>query len=163
LTAGETKTCTICSTEKPIEKFYTRGNGSIEPVCRPCRTTSEQVRANASPRAYLRNLLNKARYGAKRRGLRFDIKLDDVMATWERQSGKCALSGVRMTWAKDGKGRKEMNVSLDRINPDVGYVTKPMNVQLVCLRINLMKHTLEEHELHWWIQNIAEAMRKDKE
>ena len=85
------------------------------------------------------------------------------MATWERQGGKCALSGVRMTWAKDGKGRKEMNVSLDRINPDVGYVTKPMNVQLVCLRINLMKHTLEEHELHWWIQNIAEAMRKDKE
>lgn len=161
MTVGETKTCTVCSTEKPIEKFYTRGNGSIEPVCRPCRTTSEQVRANASPRAYLRNLLNKARYGAKKRGLTFDITLADLMGLWELQGGKCALSGVRMTWAKDGKGRKEMNVSLDRINPDIGYASKPMNVQLVCLRINIMKHTLPEHELFWWIQNIAEAMRNE--
>jgi len=160
LTEGETKTCTVCNTEKPVSNFYMRANGSIEPVCRPCRTTSEQVRLNASPRAYLRGLLNKARYGAKKRNLAFEVTIDDIVEVWEKQGGICALSGVRMTYAKDGKGRKEMNVSLDRIDPDVGYVRRPMNVQLVCWRINLMKHTLPEHELHWWIQNVAEAMRK---
>lgn len=153
---SERKECSICGETKALQEFYRRPNLSIEPVCRKCRTAEERKNANSSPRSYLRTIVNKARYGAKKRQLVFDINIDDVMEIYTRQKGKCALSGIRMTYNRDGRGRRDMNISLDRIAPDRGYTRKPANVQLVCLRVNLMKHTLEEHEFLWWIGNILE-------
>ena len=43
---------------------------------------------------------------------------------------------------------------MDRINPDLGYVHG--NVQLVAYRINIMKHTLSEDQLYWWVKNLVE-------
>jgi len=57
-----------------------------------------------------------------------------------------------MTWQKDGGGRKELNASIDRIDPHNGYL--PNNVQLVCSRVNILKHNLTEDELYWWCKNI---------
>lgn len=144
---------------KPIEAFYQRPNFSRENTCRKCRTSQERKHANATPASYLRAITNKARYGAKKRNLEFKITHDEIMEIWERQQGKCALSGIYMTYAKDGKGRKDLNVSLDRIRPDGGYTNKPINVQLVCLRVNMIKHVLAEHELFWWIKNICKNLK----
>ena len=63
---------------------------------------------------YMRGF-QQMRYGAKKRELEFDITIDTLMDLYEQQKGLCALSGVRMTYAKDGKGRKDMNISIDRI------------------------------------------------
>lgn len=154
----KSKTCTVCGEDKQIHLFYERPDGSIEPTCRACRRIAEQKTQNNSPRDYLRNTVAKAKYGAKKRGLAFDIDIDKVMHIWHEQGGRCALSGVLMQAAKDGKGRKgkDMNVSLDRIDQDKGYLFSPRNVQLVCLRVNLMKHNMEEHDLFWWCQNIVD-------
>lgn len=150
------KECKICGETKAIGLFYQRTNGTREPVCRKCRTAEERRQQNATPMTYMRGLLNKSRYGAKKRELEFDITIDTLMDLYEAQRGLCALSGVRMTYAKDGKGRKDMNISIDRIEQDRGYVMRPMNVQLVCLRVNIMKHTLPEHEFFWWLKNMVE-------
>lgn len=155
---SDQKQCSLCGDSKPIAQFYQRPNRSIEPVCRRCRTAEERRHANSSPRSYLRVIVNKAKYGARKRGLEFEITIDDVMEIYKKQRGKCALSNIRMTYNKDGKGRRDMNVSLDRIVQGGGYTVKPLNVQLVCLRVNLLKHTLEEHEFIWWISNILETM-----
>ena len=106
----------------------------------------------------MRGTLAKAKYAAKKRGLAFEIDIDKVMQIWEEQRGRCALSGVLMQAAKDGKGRrgKDLNVSLDRIDQEKGYLYSPRNVQLVCLRVNFMKHTMEESDLFWWCQNIVD-------
>jgi hypothetical protein len=153
-----TKKCVVCGEEKGSARFYKRPDGSIENTCRPCRTRAEFKTQNNSPRDYLRNTLAKAKYGAKKRGLSFEIDIDKVMQIWGEQGGRCALSGVLMQAAKDGKGRKgkDLNVSLDRIDQDKGYIFSPRNVQLVCLRVNLMKHDMEESDLYWWCQNILE-------
>lgn len=154
----KSKTCAVCGEDKQIHLFYERPDGSIEPTCRACRRIAEQKTQNNSPRDYLRNTIAKAKYGAKKRGLAFDIDIDKVMQIWHEQGGRCALSGVLMQAAKDGKGRKgkDMNVSLDRIDQDRGYLFSPRNVQLVCLRVNFMKHNMEEHDLFWWCQNIVD-------
>lgn len=154
----KSKTCIVCGEDKQIHLFYERPDGSVEPTCRACRRIAEQKTQNNSPRDYLRNTVAKAKYGAKKRGLAFDIDIDKVMQIWHEQGGRCALSGVLMQAAKDGKGRKgkDMNVSLDRIDQDKGYLFSPRNVQLVCLRVNLMKHNMEEHDLFWWCQNIVD-------
>lgn len=154
----KSKTCIACGEDKHTHLFYERLDGSVEPVCRACRRVAEQKTQNNSPRDYLRNTLAKAKYGAKKRGLVWDIDIDQVMQIWEEQKGRCALSGVRMQAAKDGKGRKDLNVSLDRIDQDKGYSFKPRNVQLVCLRVNLMKHNLAEHNFFWWCQNVVDKI-----
>ena len=153
-----TKRCKACGQQKGLTAFYRRPNQSVDTTCRKCRTVEGRRNANASPRAYLRTIINNRRYDAKKKGVVFDIDHDFVMSLWESQGGKCALSGVMMTFAKDGNGNKAMNASLDRIRPDQGYTVKPLNVQLVCARVNIMKHTLPEHEFRWWIQNIHENL-----
>lgn len=152
---SEQKECSLCEQTKPIKLFYQRPDNSIEPICRRCRTDEERRHGNTSPRAYMRSVVNKARYGAKKRNLSFTINIDDVMEIYRKQKGFCALSGVRMTYNRDGSGRKDMNCSLDRIEQNGGYTTKPPNVQLVCLRVNIMKHTLAEYEFFWWVKNIT--------
>ena len=152
------KTCNACGDKKGLTAFYRRPDKTIDATCRKCRTVEGRRNANASPFNYLRLIINNRRYDAKKKGLKFDIDHDFVMSLWESQGGKCALSGVMMTFAKDGNGNKAMNASLDRIRPDQGYTIKPLNVQLVCARVNIMKHTLPEHEFRWWIQNIHENL-----
>lgn len=152
----KSKTCIVCGEDKQIDSFYERPDGTVEPTCRACRRIAEQKTQNNSPRDYLRNLISKAKHGSKKRGLEWDLDIDKVMLLWAEQGGRCALSGVRMQAAKDGKGRKDLNVSLDRIDQDKGYIFSPRNVQLVCLRVNLMKHNMEERDLFWWCQNIVD-------
>ena len=53
----------------------------------------------------------------------------------KKQKGRCALSGMLMTYAKDGTGKKEFNISIDRIHPHRGYIAS--NMQLVCHRVNI--------------------------
>tara|TARA_R110000822_G_scaffold266822_1_gene390542 strand:- start:208 stop:678 length:471 start_codon:yes stop_codon:yes gene_type:complete len=153
-----TKRCKACGQQKGLTAFYRRPNQSVDTTCRKCRTVEARRNANASPHAYLRTIINNRRYDAKKKGVVFDIDHDFVMSLWETQGGKCALSNVTMTFAKDGNGNKAMNASLDRIRPDHGYTIKPLNVQLVCARVNIMKHTLPEFEFRWWVQNIHENL-----
>jgi hypothetical protein len=89
----------------------------------------------------------------------WEITLEDVLELWELQKGRCALTGLFMTFHKDGSGRRDLNVSIDRIDPDVEYLVT--NIQLVCLRVNTMKHTMKEDELYWWAKNIVECKENE--
>ena len=57
------------------------------------------------------------------------------------------------------RGRRDLNVSIDRIDPDIDYLVT--NIQLVCLRANTMKHTMKEDELYWWAKNIVECKENE--
>ena len=89
----------------------------------------------------------------------WDIELEDVLELWDKQEGKCALTGLFMTYHKDGSGKKDLNASIDRINPDIEYLVT--NIQLVCSRANTLKHNLREDELYWWAKNIVEFKEND--
>lgn len=95
----------------------------------------------------VRALVNEARSRAKRRGVPFDITVDDVPPMGDR----CPLLGHR--FSRREEGRSEFSPSLDRIDPKKGYVKG--NVWVVGYRANLVKNdgTAEEHE------QIARAMR----
>jgi len=71
---------------------------------------------------------------------------------WDGQEGRCALSGVYLTW-QTGEGIQDFNVSIDRKDPKKGYL--PENIQLVAYRVNVMKHVLGESEFYWWCRNIV--------
>ena len=48
--------------------------------------------------------------------------------------------------------RKSTTPPIDRINGEEGYTFH--NIQLVCYRINIMKHTLSEDMFYWWVKTI---------
>ena len=53
-----------------------------------------------------------------------------------------------------GHGRKQTNISIDRINSSLGYIRG--NVQLVCDAVNVMKSNSTEEELYQWSLMIVE-------
>ena len=149
------KICTACKQDLPKEDFEITSNPKgkyFRSVCKSCRTKIANRKKSSSPEKYLRHLYTQAKSARRNSGIEWNIEAIDIIALWHEQEGKCALSGVFMTWQKDGGGRKELNASIDRIDPHNGYL--PNNVQLVCSRVNILKHNLTEDELYWWCKNI---------
>jgi hypothetical protein len=78
------------------------------------------------------------------------MEVDDWFAIYDAQDGKCALSGIEMTFTYDknhptfnasAKNIKwPFNISPDQIDAGKGYVRG--NVQLVCAQVNMMKAEL---------------------
>jgi len=75
------------------------------------------------------------------------MKVEDWFAIYDAQDGKCALSGIEMTFTYDkahpttnaGAKHKKWpyNISPDQIDAGKGYVRG--NVQFVCAQVNMMK------------------------
>lgn len=67
------------------------------------------------------------------------------MAVWVTQEGKCALSGVEMTWV-GGQGKAlPTSISIDRIRSSEPYT--PGNVRLVCHAVNSFKLDMTDEEM----------------
>jgi hypothetical protein len=76
------------------------------------------------------------------------LSLDFVFSIYEKQNGSCALSKVPMTHIV-GLGKITTNISIDRIDSDLGY--EESNVQLVCVMANKMKQDMTNDEFKYWI------------
>jgi len=75
---------------------------------------------------------------AKLRGIKFSIKIKPTYDLFLKQNGKCALTGDLMEFpSKQREKSKPNRPSLDRINPNKGYVIG--NIQWVIQPINYMK------------------------
>lgn len=92
--------------------------------------------SSSSARHFITRLLNK-----KSRNRHLDI--DYVMGIYDAQEGLCALSGIKMTHIT-GEGRVPTNISIDRIDSNLGYVEG--NIQLVCCAVNVAKSNWTEEE-----------------
>jgi|TARA_R110000796_G_scaffold116005_1_gene228404 hypothetical protein len=85
--------------------------------------------------------------------MEWEIDISHLQSLWDAQEGRCALSGVFMTW-QAGEGKQEFNVSIDRKDSNKAYIIG--NIQLVTQRVNIMKHTLGDSELYWWCKNVVQ-------
>lgn len=97
-----------------------------------------------SPRNYLSQLRS---YYNRRETLSLDF-LEDL---YNKQNGKCAISGEILTFTQ-GTGRCPTNISIDRIDSKIGY--DPYNIQLVCHKVNIMKAELSTENLKDWCRKI---------
>lgn len=81
------------------------------------------------------------RNAAEKRGIPFLITIEEVAAMYDRQAGRCALTGWPLVF-KDYL--HQGNASLDR--KDSGGAYTVANLQLVDKRINLAKRSLSDEE-----------------
>lgn len=127
--------------------------------CKSCKKAqNEKRRINNRGNGTIDRILLERWHGAKSRakanGLFLDFDVNYLKELWEKQNGKCALSGIDMTY-KIFQGRINTNVSIDRIDSTKGYIKN--NIQLVCMVINQMKNDLSVSELIHFCKNIIKT------
>lgn len=148
-----TKTCKACKRDLPTTDFEHYKTGALRKTCVAC-VTAIRAKNESDYRGYLSRTCTRLK-SQRRKTHEWDVTPEDLWALWEAQGGKCAFSGVNMTHHVDGRGTKDFNASIDRINPDLGYT--PQNIQLVAYRVNIMRHTLSVDMFWWWVKNIHDT------
>lgn len=92
--------------------------------------TMRLARNASSPDTVFRMAIHNARARAP-----VALMKADLWDMWNKQQGRCALTGIQMTWAK-GK-IMPTSISLDRIEPSLGYQVG--NVRFICHAVNAFK------------------------
>ena len=108
------------------------------------------------------NWFNTILQNAKNRNLEITITIDYCEKLWEKQNGKCALSGIdlllpkRIHYTKED-GKKSISyhgdASIDRIDSYKGYLEG--NVQWIHKKINTMKMNMTDEEFINWCKLIS--------
>lgn len=122
-------------------------------ACRECRTgtmSSNWKGVGQVPSMFLIKLKNQA----KERNIPVSVTLEYLSHLYEKQNGKCALSGLPLEfeWRCNGITHKR-TASLDRIDSLKGYIEG--NVQWTHSHINVMKNT---HSFEYFIKLCREVV-----
>lgn len=182
------KTCYKCDVTKPVTDFAKRGGSrTYRNMCRDCWNayyrvfnTSEEQRKKSTqkmrewrarpgnkervesrrqernklaPKAVFRAAVHNARMRAETL-----VTNEDLMKLWEAQDGKCALTGIVMTW---GTGWIEStSISLDRI--DQGGKYEHGNVRLICHCINTFRGRMNDDDMYAMAMALIANMKRPK-
>ena len=130
-----------CGTEKTLRSdVFTRGK------VKSCGCLLER-RGTASPQfegvgELSLRYFNKLKLEAVSRNLPFEISLEFLWQLFQKQSGRCALSGQSIHIEASKASRIEHTASVDRIDSSRGYTVD--NVQWVHKDINFMKQAFSQ-------------------
>lgn len=86
---------------------------------------------------YVKRILSGCRTRVNQKSLKYDLDIDFIIDLYNKQNGKCSISGLNMTHYNRCGYKYPFNMSIDRINPGGNY-TKD-NVRLVCNIVNEMR------------------------
>ena len=160
--------CHLCGEYFPVSEFgkhdrYTSRDGR-DTRCRKCRTkqAAENRKSFKGEYALLKVLQSRflgAKDRAKKKNLPFTITKEYLKELWDKQNGKCAISGIEMTYSLC-EGRIPTNVSIDQINQNDGY-TKD-NIQLVCMAVNQIKSDLQMDDVYRFCKAILENKERNE-
>ena len=169
----QTRICSECKKKLPLttEHFYRngkRGSGNgFRLACKACMYVrrSRLFSEDPTPERFLRfrwNALCKAR---RKKDTYIAADLDGfqgityLMKLWHKQRGRCALTGIPMTW--QGTRREDIargyglgrNVSVDRIASARGDAKG--NLRLICSQLNYMRGSLEDSDFLLWCELVV--------
>jgi hypothetical protein len=104
------------------------------------------------PRRVLSSIYNGAKRRSKKKGFGFNISKRDIEDLYVKQHGKCAITGINMTFIANDKYK----ISLDRIDSKKGYLKN--NVQLLCWWVNRCKSNYSKSDLLVFAHGILRSM-----
>ena len=151
------KPCTSCGEmQSYLRKNYAEESLRLGKVCKKCSNRN----TDNSHRDWYKNIriswINKFKTGAETRGIYWKISLDDVAALYEKQNGKCALTGWNIEFPEYGHSQKAP-ASIDRIDSKKGYT--PDNIQLVERKINMMKQQFSQEDFIKTCKAVADKVK----
>ncbi len=139
------KKCTTCGGTFPIgDMTPNRRPGRFKSeyptsTCKWCTVKNGRERYTGSIKGKLTGLICAVRAKCRNNNIEFGITIDDLLAIFESQDGKCWYSGQQLSCE-----RGPMGASIERKDPCKGYTKE--NVVLSTWRINNMKSNLTDKE-----------------
>jgi hypothetical protein len=118
-------------------------------VCRACDRATQLARAIAAPE---RPMWEKARQRAQKAGVPFTIQLGDILIP-----PFCPVLGIPIQRNTGARGSSDSSPTLDRIEPQRGYVVG--NVAVISWRANRIKNDATLIELQRIIEWLETALR----
>ncbi len=107
---------------------------------------AQQREYYAVPQNRAKKLLSKTKERALQDGIEFNLELEDIIIPTH-----CPYLGIELTHHL-GKGYLDSNSSIDKINPELGYVKG--NVQIISRLANQMKNSANKEQLLIFAHNI---------
>ena len=98
-------------------------------------------------------LYGQARYRAKRKGIKFDLEVSDIVIP-----RLCPVLKIPLVRNNRQAGPRASSPSLDRINNDLGYIKG--NVQVISHKANTMKHCATDSELVLFANWVKRTYKK---
>lgn len=160
--------CRVCEKKMNLDFFpvrYRSGNyKNHTPICKVCDLARANAWKSSSPRNFLSGRYTEAKARGRRGNIPVskDFTLELLVSMYKEQKGKCAVSGLPMTWEievfkkANADNRRGTNISIDRINSSKGY--EPKNIRLVCEKVNQIKSSMNDVDLYFWSAQIASSM-----
>lgn len=150
--ANDLRKCSKCHESKPLADFFSRGGKQERRryQCRSCYLAYQRAYYKAHPEQHIERyhkkksdpagfMLRSVRNRAYRNKIPFDLRSEDIFIP-----EFCPILGIKLT--APGSGYSDASPSLDRLDPNKGYVRG--NVAVISMRANWMKSnaTADEHE-----------------
>lgn len=153
----ETKKCSCCGETKPVSEFHKhpKTKDGLNGRCKACRKEynkehyKEYYKTNADAK-----ILNSIRFRAGRKGIPFDLELEDIQGVTH-----CPVFGWELKRSGSGvSGASPNSPSVDRKIPELGYVKG--NIQILSNKANTMKHDATPEELIQFAEWILRTYQK---
>lgn len=144
-----------CGTVKMI-RAYKLLDGTHPKQCRKCSTGNKSSNWKGVSELPM-SVFTKIKLRAQNRNKIFTITPEYIAELYKKQNGRCALSGLPLSFTENGKNlsdSKSIIASLDRIDSSLGYIEG--NVQWVHKHINSMKNA---HTTEYFIQLCKEVVK----
>ena len=132
LVRGDTTRCTECTKKRWLDQNHLRAT-SIGNLTSAWWSNRVVKRANGHNNS---NFLK-----GRKRTYNLELTMEQAWQLFEKQKGKCALSGLPLEFPKD-RNPHGGNASLDRIDSKGGYTLN--NVQWLHKDINIMKNAFKQ-------------------
>jgi hypothetical protein len=154
--------CKKCEKVKDIRHFAANRVGTTRAyrlgTCNSCRHQATYERSVSTVEDYLHRKWLSTRVMAKQRGVPFGITEEEFIGQFKSQDCMCFYTGAEMYWSRKRVRALDNSVSVDKVIPELGYVSE--NVVFCCSKINMMKNNMTLSEMEqWtpdWYRRIAE-------
>jgi|688.fasta_scaffold224988_3 hypothetical protein len=131
-------------------KLEIKASDVVKSNTKSCGCTSlGQRNIGKVPRVFYRYLIKQAEV----RNIEITITFEEIAELFDKQNGKCALSGVDLILPRIIRGNLR-TASVDRIDPNKGYISG--NIQWVHVNINYAKLAMGNEEFINLCKQVAE-------
>jgi dUTP pyrophosphatase len=156
------KWCNGCSSFLAYKAFATNNAryDGLASLCKACQCDSPSRKRmhqkfkekRTTPIGWIKWTVTRKRSECKKRGIRFDIDAEYIIAQYEKQNNMCFYAKVPLKFGADDL----RSASLERINPSLGYVKG--NVVLACKAMNWAKNSSSKNEFLQFLLELLNSL-----